>query len=110
LTIVLPDHVVRTVPPLVHGAPMIVLHAQEATAIVRRVREVLMNARPVAVALHSVDQQKVVADQVKVVVVRARAEVVPQRAVVAQVRAVVVQLLAGQQKVAVVRSVKMIVQ
>ena len=113
LTIVQPDHVVRTVPPLVRGAQMIVHRAQEATAIVRRVpavqmivhraREVLMSARPVVVAPHSVDQQKVVVDQVKVAVVRARAEVVPQRAVV-------VQLLAGQQKVAVVRSVKMIVQ
>ena len=130
LTIVQPDHVVRTVLPLVHGAQMIVLRAQEATAIVRRVpavqmivrrvrgaqmivhraREVLMSARPVVVAPHSVDQQKDVVDQVKVAVVRARAEVVPQRAVVAQVRAVVVQLLAGQQKVGVVRSVKMIVQ
>jgi hypothetical protein len=122
--------VVKMAPPLVPAAPTIdrraqeaiaiVRHAQEATAIVhrvravqmivRRAREVLMSARPVAVAQHSVDQQKVVAAQVKVAVVRARVVVVQQKDAVAQVKAVVVQLLVGQQKVAVVRSVKMIVQ
>lgn len=100
LMTVQPDHVVRTERRLVHGAQMIVRHAQEVSMI----------AHPVVVALHSVDQQKVVAAQVKGAVVRARAEVVQQKVVVAQVKAVVVQLLADQQKVVVVRSVKMIVQ
>jgi len=120
LMTVQPDHVVRMERRLVHGAQMIVRRAQEATAIVLRVRavqmivrhaqEVSMIAHPVVVALHSVDQQKVVVAQVKGAVVRARAEVVQQKVVVAQVKAVVAQLLADQQKVVVVRSVKMIVQ
>ena len=127
LMIVHHAHVVRMAERPVHGAQMIVRHDQEAIAIVRhvhaaqmivhRAQEVLMSARPVEVDLHSGDQQKVVGAQVREEDVRARDEVVRARGEVVQLRVAVVRakvvvalLLAGRQRVVVVRSVMMIVQ
>jgi hypothetical protein len=120
LTIDLHAHVAKMAEPLVHAAQMIVRHAQEAIAIVRhvhaaqmivhRVQEVLMSARPVEVDLHSGDQQKVVGAQVREEVDRQRAVVAQAKVVVVQAMVVVVQHSGVQQKVAVGRSVMMIVR
>jgi hypothetical protein len=113
-------HVAKMGERPVHGAQMIVRHAQEAIAIVRhvhaaqmtvhRAQEVLMSARPVEVDLHSGDQQKVVGAQVREEVDRQRAVVARARVVVVQAMVVVVQHSGDQQKVAVGRSVMMIVR
>jgi hypothetical protein len=100
LTIDLHAHVAKMAEPLVHGAQM----------IVHRVQEVLMSARPVEVDLHSGDQQKVVGAQVREEVDRQRAVVVQAKVVVVQAMVVVVQHSGDQQKVAVGRSVMMIVR